>query len=117
MINRCNIIALVGGGQNTKYTPNKVIIWDDSQAKIVSEIKFSYPVKNVKLKKEQLIVVCESKIYIFSLINFTSTDVIETMENPRGLIASSNDPKLNIIAFPDSKVGNVRVKFFESQRS
>jgi len=29
MLNKSNILALVGGGKNEKYSPKKLILWDD----------------------------------------------------------------------------------------
>lgn len=117
MLNRCNILALVGGGKTPKYTTNKVIIWDDHQSKVVSELRFTTYVRNVKLKKDRLIVVCDQKIYIFNLLNFQNIDTIDTCENSKGLIAVSTDPKTLVIAHPDEKQGYVRVKFFDKQVS
>lgn len=117
MLDRCNILALVGGGKQPKFTTNKVIIWDDHQSKVVSELRFTSYVRNVKLKKDKLIVVCDHKIYVFNLLNFQNIDTIDTSENSKGLIAVSTDPLTTVIAHPDNKQGNVRVKFFEREFS
>lgn len=117
MLYRCNILALVGGGKTPKYSPNKVIIWDDHQSKVVSELRFTSYVGNVKLKREKLIVVCEHKIYVFNLMNFKNIDTIDTFENSKGLIAINPDPLSTVIAYPDKSQGVVRVKFYERELS
>ena len=53
MLNRTNIIALVGGGKNVRFPKNQVIIWDDFQGKPLSDLKFNSFVRNVKLRKDK----------------------------------------------------------------
>ena len=49
MLYRCNIVALVGGGKNPKFPPNKLILWDDAQLKSIGEISFRTDIKSIKL--------------------------------------------------------------------
>jgi len=74
MLNRCNILALVGGGKNPKYAPNKVVLWDDNQVKIISEMRFTSYIKNVKLKKEKYFI--NLYLYIFFLFYIFNINLI-----------------------------------------
>lgn len=55
MLYKTNVLALVGGGQNPKYSYNKVIMWDELQERVVSELRFNSNVKNVKLRQDKYI--------------------------------------------------------------
>ena len=53
MLYRTNIIALVGGGDNPKFPPNKVMLWDDSLMKCIGELNFKSDVRGVRLRKDK----------------------------------------------------------------
>jgi hypothetical protein len=71
MMYKTNIIVLVLAKQK-----NKVVIWDDHEKKNRTEITFNNNVniKNIKLRKDLLVVVLEDKIFVF---NFETLKLVE----------------------------------------
>ncbi len=71
MMYKTNIIVLVLTRQK-----NKVVIWDDFEKKNRTEITFNQnsEIKNIRLRKEKLVVVLEEKIFVF---NFETLKLIE----------------------------------------
>jgi WD40 repeat protein len=61
--------------------------------------------------------VCETKIYIFNILNFQNIDTIDTFENSKGIIAMTFDPRINIVAFPDKANGYVKLKSYEKNET
>eukprot|EP01101_Sappina_pedata_P002590 TRINITY_DN12817_c0_g1_i1.p1 TRINITY_DN12817_c0_g1~~TRINITY_DN12817_c0_g1_i1.p1 ORF type:complete len:389 (+),score=130.02 TRINITY_DN12817_c0_g1_i1:100-1167(+) len=113
MLFRCNILALVGGGKNPLYPPNKVLIWDDYQNKGIAELDFKSDVRQVKLRRDRIVVALETKVYVYNFTDLTLIDSFDTMQNPKGLCALSagSNPVLAILG---KNVGQVRIKLFDS---
>ena len=113
MLYRTNILSLVGSDNNMNHKRSKLIIWDDHQNKPLSELKFNQNIMNVKLRKDKIIVVCRDKIYVFNLSTFKNIDIIETGDNSHGIVAVSYEQDQTLLAYPDKKKGQVRIKNYE----
>ena len=96
---RSNYIALVGGGKHPKYPKTKVVLWDDYNTKIVAEFKFTSSIKNVKLKRDKIVIVCKKKLFLFSLLTYNNLLNIDTSDNPQGLVSVNVDPLNTVIAY------------------
>ena len=107
MLNRSNILALVGGGKNPKYAKNKLIIWDDHRAKVISELRFNSEVKNVKLTRQHIYVVCALAIYEFDFMTFKNTQTFQSPDNHKGLFSIAVSS--NIIAYPGNTCGSIAI--------
>eukprot|EP00049_Salpingoeca_infusionum_P019065 m.360013 g.360013 ORF g.360013 m.360013 type:complete len:761 (+) comp18854_c0_seq1:100-2382(+) len=110
MLFRCNYLALVGGGGSQQFAQNKVIIWNDSTATIVSELEFKSEVKTVQLRRDRLVVVCETQLMVYA---FTAQPrrlyQVDTCSNPRGVCALSSAEKPALVAFPGSQPGHLHL--------
>ena len=115
MLNRSNIVALIGGGKSPRYASNKLVLWDDHKAKEISEMRFMSHVKNVKMKRDRIFVVTEDKIYIFNFNNLELLDSLETKNNNKGIISISVKGN-TIVAYPDkNEIGSVKVKDYDKE--
>ena len=100
MLYKSNFLALLGGGNSPKFHNNKVVIWDDYEKKVISELKFITPIINIKLKLDLIFVICQKRIFIFDFNSYDMIEAIDTCDNKRGLIAINSDPDFTVIAFP-----------------
>ena len=91
MMYKTNIIVLVFSKQK-----NKVVIWDDHEKKNRTEITFNNnsDIKNIKLRKEMLVVVLDDKIFVFNFETLKLMEQIDTFANPLGLcgLCTSDKP-------------------------
>ena len=116
MLCRANILALVGGGSNPNFDKNKVILYDDSQEKIITEIIVTYNVLNVKLKRTMIFIIGDNQINVFSFSkNYLKIDTIYTYENKAGIIGIALESNINLICYP-SAVGEVTLKNYDIKK-
>ncbi|KAI9207133.1 putative Wdr45l protein [Polychytrium aggregatum] len=112
MLHRTNYLALVGGGKNPRFPPNKVMIWDDLKARIIIELEFKSDIKAVKLTKDRIIVVLLNRVFIYTL---SATPQMlhnfETSDNERGLVAVSAVSGAGgaLVAFPGRSKGQIQI--------
>lgn len=114
MMYKTNFIVLV-----MSSTPHKVIIWDDYERKNRTEIAFNAPIKNVRLRKDMLVVVLEAKTFIFSFLMLKLIEQIETGPNPLGLcgLASAEKAKSKTIAIPNAAKGAIKILTYVAEKS
>ena len=106
MMYKTNFIVLVLASAR-----HKVVIWDDFERKNRTEITFNSQVKNIKLRKDMLVVVLEQKTFVFSFLTLNLIEQVDTGVNPLGLCGLSTAEKAisKTIALPNPTKGTIRV--------
>ncbi|KAK4492578.1 hypothetical protein RD792_003393 [Penstemon davidsonii] len=117
MLFRCNILALVGGGDSPQYPLNKVMIWDDHQSRCIGELSFRSEVRGVRLRRDRIVVVLEQKIFVYNFADLKLLHQIETIANPKGLCEVSQVAGSFVLVCPGLQKGQVRVEHYASKRT
>lgn len=117
MLFRCNIFALVGARENTRFHPNKVIIWDDQRRKDIGELSFRHEVKAVRLRRDKVVVILEFKVLLYKFADLSCVLEIDTVSNSKGLCALCPSPNHTVLTCPGSHRGHVRVELLEHRKT
>ncbi|KAI8470914.1 MAG: WD40-repeat-containing domain protein [Monoraphidium minutum] len=119
MLFRCNILAIVGGGDAPQYPPNKapVMIWDDHQGKCIGELSFKTQVRAVRLRRDRIVVALEHKVLVYNFADLKLLHQIETLANSRGLVALSPSADAAVLACPGLHTGQVRVELYDRKQT
>ena len=99
MYYRSNILALVSGGDFPKFDQKKLIIWDDSLNKVISDINFYDGIKKVKMKKDKIYIINDINLFVFNLKTMENIEIISILENSKGLFSINSDEKNDVIAY------------------
>jgi len=87
-----------------------VMIWDDIQVQCIAELEFSSDIRGVRLRKDKIIIILESKVYIYNFSDLSLLhECINTFINPRGLCSVNTKGDTAVIACLGEKVGVVRI--------
>jgi WD repeat-containing protein 45 len=65
MVFRSSLHCLVGGGPSPRFPPNKVMIWEDEQARPVGEIIQKTQIRAVRIRKDRIAVATEMKTLVY----------------------------------------------------
>jgi len=117
MLFRSSIFALVGGGKTPRYSPNKVMIWDDHQGRCIGELSFRSQVRAVKLRRDRIVVVLEDKIYVYNLADLKLLHQIETFSNIKGICALSPASASCVLACPGQRKGEIRIELYSVKKT
>jgi WD40 repeat protein len=76
------------------------MIWDDHQNRCIGELMFKNEVKAVKLRRDRVVVVLKTKVYVYRFSDLKLLDQITTMANPKGLVSLCPDSSHTVLACP-----------------
>jgi len=113
LLMRCNIIALVGGGDQPKFPKNRLIIWDDFQNRAIAELEFSSEVKGVKLRREIVVVLLDNEIHIYHFNNLSVLTSLYSVSNNTAGICAMNGTGDIVLGFCGVKTGILRLEHID----
>ncbi|XP_067408456.1 WD repeat domain phosphoinositide-interacting protein 4 isoform X5 [Emydura macquarii macquarii] len=116
MLHRSNLLAIVGGGGNPKFSEISVLVWDDAREgkdgkdKLVLEFTFTKPALAVRMRHDKIVIVLRNRIYVYSFPdNPTKLFEFDTRDNPKGLCDLCPSLEKQLLVFPGHKCGSLQL--------
>ena len=117
MLKKTNILALVGEDdldkKDSDFSSDKLIIWDDSLNKRISELILNSEIINVKIKLDKIIAVTKNN-YLY-VVEISDLEIKNIFQIYQSLFAVSMDDKILVLAFPYKHSGYVKIKKYNSK--
>jgi len=92
------------------------MIWDDKTPRCIAELSFRSQVRQVKLRRDVVLVLIEKKVYVYRFSDLTLIDHIETVPNTKGLCSISSVADKTVIACPGVQKGKCLVVFYNQAK-
>ena len=101
MLEKTNMLGLVGGTNEPLENPNKLNIYDDKEGKFIAYINFKSPILSIRLKRDIILVILENFIYLIETKEFKSFDIIELGYDKQKKVVFSFtlEPDVNYLAY------------------
>lgn len=118
MLFQSNIFALVGGGSKPIADTNKLLLWDDAQQAVVTEMAMVSSIKAVTLRVDRILVATAHHVHVYTLaLHPQLLQIYDTADNENGCLAVchglppgvSNAQEAAWIAFPGRQKGHVQL--------
>lgn len=76
--------------------PNILYGWNDQLQTIIAEIETKTPILALKVRKDKLVIGTLTRIFVYNIFSFTDPVLIETAENPTGVLQITTSGKFLI---------------------
>ncbi|VDK47184.1 unnamed protein product [Anisakis simplex] len=101
MLFRCNYVALIGNGTKASFPSNAVVVWDIANRSEVTRIEMNADVNGVRLRRDRIVIILETKIHVFSFTDSPSQlHVFDTSQNPRAICCLCPSSNNSLLVFP-----------------
>lgn len=115
MLNKTNILLLIGGGDTPCYDKCEVIIFDQDKSKVLMNYRMASFVLNSHIMKKIIVVCLEKTVFVY---NFKGDKIaqLSTRENERGILEINGDDENPIIATLSSNNNEGEILIYKTQQ-
>ena len=107
---QCNIMCLIGSGANINYSPNKILLWDDFEQKIIKILTFKSPIKKIKMYKDMIVICLSDTVYLYTFYDLVLKNFINIPNNDNGIIDIQKLYDTYVLATLDNKKGSFQIQ-------